>query len=317
MGQEPDGPMTLLGEATASRTAHVEPASRTGVARARFRAVTPRLGDGRSAAAGWLRVTWARVGARLTAVSWRRAACFAAPPLPAPSAPVGLAYHVSSTAAGCPTSSPLSASSPRRSAGLRRRGDGAHWVRAGIPRVVSTTRSRPSSARHPLGRGQHFFTLSGVDYRALPRCCRRPRRAPWPRGARRCGVRDAPRPRGIDAHAAARPRLLPPDRTRREEPTCWARRPDAATPSFALGVPATNKLLRKLEEVRLAPGSRRRCGGTTARRSAPSARFRALCQLHLPRPWPIRLRRGQRYYSASRSRATGRGRGEAAVWPGS
>ena len=124
VGQEPDGPMTLLGEAAASRTAHVKPAGRAGVARGGSEPITPRLGDGHSSAAGWLRVTWARVGARLTAVSWRRAACFAAPPLILLSLPVvGLAYHVYFDRSGLPDLEPFIRFEPpddRR--GLRRPG---------------------------------------------------------------------------------------------------------------------------------------------------------------------------------------------------
>ena len=172
MGQEPDGPMTLLAEATASRTAHVEPASRTGVARARFRAVTPRLGDGRSSAAGWLRVTWARVGARLTAVSWRRAACFAAPPLILLLLPVvGLAYHVFFDRSGLPDIEPFIRFTPPAIGEVYdARGTVLIRLAREYRRVVSYDEV-PPVLRHAIlsAEDKHFFTHSGVDYRAWPR----------------------------------------------------------------------------------------------------------------------------------------------------
>ena len=142
------------------------------MARERLRAVTPRLGDGHSSAAGWLRVTWARVGARLTAVSWRRAACFAAPPLILLSLPVvGLAYHVFFDRNGLPDMEPFIRFTPPAIGEVYdARGTVLIRLAREYRRVVSYDEV-PPVLRHAIlsAEDKHFFTHSGVDYRAWPR----------------------------------------------------------------------------------------------------------------------------------------------------
>ena len=103
---------------------------------------------------------------------------------------------------------------------------------------------------------KNFFSHSGVDYRALPRVVAEDGGAlAGARGGTADGLAAAAAPGRLDAHAAARARLLPQGpRPRRENGDALFLRglTLARLMSAVLGVPATNKLLRKLEEVRLS-----------------------------------------------------------------
>jgi penicillin-binding protein 1A len=247
--------MTLLAEAAASRTAQVEPASRAGVARERLWAVTPRLGDGHSSAAGWLRVIWARVGARLTAVNWRRAACFAAPPLILLSLPVvGLAYHVFFDRSGLPDIEPFIRFTPP-AIGEVYDARGAVLIRLAreYRRVVSYDEV-PPVLRHAIlsAEDKNFFTHSGVDYRAWPRVLQKTAALSLTaRGTGEAGLRLGQGGSTL-TQQLVRGYFLQ-SLTSREGAAVLVR--GGVTPrllSTVLGVSSTNKLLRKLEEVRLA-----------------------------------------------------------------
>ena len=211
---------------------------------------------------------------------------------------VGLAYHVFFDRSGLPDIEPFIRFTPPAIGEVYdARGTVLIRLAREYRRVVSYDEV-PPVLRHAIlsAEDKHFFTHSGVDYRAWPRVLQKPRRAPWPRGEPATQGSGCSLPRGIDAHAAACPRLLPPE----PDPPRGRRRAGRGglVPrllSTALGVPATNKLLRKVEEVRLAlwleAEMRRRYGSHGARQARD---LRALRQLHLLGPRPIRLRRGQR-----------------------
>jgi penicillin-binding protein 1A len=247
--------MRLLAEAAASRRAHVEPASRAGVAREQLLALTPRLGDGHSSAAGWLRVTWARVGARLTAVNWRRAACFVAPPLILLSLPVvGLAYHVFFDRSGLPDIEPFIRFTPPAIGEVYdARGTVLIRLAREYRRVVSYDEV-PPVLRHAIlsAEDKHFFTHSGVDFRAWPRVLQKTAALSLTaRGTGEAGLRLGQGGSTL-TQQLVRGYFLK-SLTSREGADVLVR--GGVTPrllSTVLGVSSTNKLLRKLEEIRLA-----------------------------------------------------------------
>ena len=227
------------------------------MARERLRAVTPRLGAGRSSAVGWLRVTWARVRARLTAVWWRRAACVAVAALALLLLPaMGLAYYIFVERTGLPDMEPFIRFTPPAIGEVYdARGTVLIRLAREYRRVVSYDEV-PPVLRHAIlsAEDKHFFTHSGVDYRALPRVLQK--------GAVRSlagwGTGDAGS-RMLLGHGGStltqqlvRGYFLQ-HLTSREGAAVLIR--GGLMPrllSTVLGVPATNKLLRKVEEVRLA-----------------------------------------------------------------
>ncbi len=258
MGQEPEIPMTLLAEAgAASRTAHAEPTSRADVARGRLRAVVARRRDDRFSAAAWLRVVRGRVAAWLTAAGWRRAACFAAPPLVLLLLPaMGLAYHVFFDRSGLPDIEPfIHFKLPTIGDVYDARGTVLIRLAREYRRVVSYDEVSPI-LRHAIlsAEDKNFFTHSGVDYRALPRVLQKGAvrsLAGW--GTGDAGFRMLLGQGGSTLTQQLVRGYFLKNLTSREGADVLVRR--GLTPrllSTVLGVPSTNKLLRKLEEVRLA-----------------------------------------------------------------
>lgn len=258
MGQEPEIPMTLLAEAGAApRTAHAGPASRADVAPERLRIVVARLCDGRSSAAARLRVARGRVAARLTAAWWRRAACFAAPPLTLLLLPaLGLAYHVFFDRSGLPDIEPFIRFKPPTIGEVYdARGTVLITLAREYWRMVSYDEI-PPVLRHAIlsAEDKNFFTHSGVDYRALPRVLQKTAaRSLIARGTGEAGFRMLLGHGGSTLTQQLVRGYFLQSLTRREGADVLVR--GGLTPrllSTVLGVPATNKLLRKLEEVRLA-----------------------------------------------------------------
>ena len=202
-------------------------------------------------------MTWARVGARLTAVSWRRVACFAAPPLILLLLPVvGLAYHVFFDRSGLPDIEPFIRFTPPTIGEVYdARGTVLIQLAREYRRVVSYDEV-PPVLRHAIlsAEDKHFFTHSGVDYRALPRVLQKTAArslAAWWNGD--AGLRMLLGQGGSTLTQQLVRGYFLQHLTRREGADVLVR--GGLTPrllSTALGVPATNKLLRKLEEVRLA-----------------------------------------------------------------
>ena len=105
-------------------------------------------------------------------MSWRRAACFAAPPLVLLLLPaVGLAYHVFFDRSGLPDIEPFIRFTPPTIGEVYdARGTVLIRLAREYRRVVSYDEV-PPVLRHAIlsAEDKHFFTHSGVDYRALPR----------------------------------------------------------------------------------------------------------------------------------------------------
>ena len=259
MGQKPEMPMTLLAEAGAApRTAHAEPASRADGARRRLRAVVARLRDGRSSGAAWRRVARGRVAARLTATHWRRAVYVAALPLVLLLlAAMGLAYHVFFDRSGLPDIEPfIHFKPPTIGEVYDARGMVLIRLAREYRRVVSYDEV-PPVLRHAIlsAEDKNFFTHAGVDYRALPRVLQKTAErslAGW--GTGEAGFRRMLLGQGGSTLTQQLVRgYFLHNLTRREGADVLVR--PGLTPrllSMVLGVPGTNKLLRKLEEVRLA-----------------------------------------------------------------
>jgi penicillin-binding protein 1A len=258
VGQKPEIPMTLLADAGAvSETAHAEPASRTDVTRDRRRAVGARQCDGRPSAAAWLRVARGRVAARLPAAGWRRAAYGAAAALVLLLLPaMGLAYHVFFDRSGLPDIEPFIRFTPPTIGEVYdARGTVLIRLAREYRRVVAYDEI-PAVLRHAIlsAEDKHFFAHSGVDYRALPRVLQKTAArslAGW--GAGDAGSRMRLGHGGSTLTQQLVRGYFLQHMTKREGDDVLMR--GGLTPRLlatALGVPATNKLLRKLEEVRLA-----------------------------------------------------------------
>jgi penicillin-binding protein 1A len=195
------------------------------------------------------------VGARLTAVNWRRAACFAAPPLILLSLPVvGLAYHVFFDRSGLPDIEPFIRFTPP-AIGEVYDARGAVLIRLAreYRRVVSYDEV-PPVLRHAIlsAEDKHFFTHSGVDYRAWPRVLQKTAALSLTaRGTGEAGLRLGQGGSTL-TQQLVRGYFLK-SLTSREGADVLVR--GGVTPrllSMVLGVSSTNKLLRKLEEIRLA-----------------------------------------------------------------
>jgi penicillin-binding protein 1A len=253
--QEPKIPMTLL--ADAAPTAHAEPASSADVARSQLRAVVTRLCDARCFAVAWLRGVQDRVATRVAATSWRRVACFALLPLTLLLLPaVGLAYHVFLDRSGLPDLEPFIRFTPPTIGEVYdARGTVLITLAREYRRLVSYDEI-PPVLRHAIlsAEDNHFFTHSGVDYRVLPRVLQKTAArslAGW--GTGDAGFRMLLGQGGSTLTQQLVRGYFLRELTRREGADVLIRR--GLTPrllSTVLGVPGTNKLLRKLEEVRLA-----------------------------------------------------------------
>ncbi len=121
---------------------------------------------------------------------------------------------------------------------------------------------------------KNFFSHSGVDYSALPRVVRRTTvQVPGRVVERRQAPSAAPAGR-LDAHAAARPRLLPPgadESSRTATLSSTTACPSASSPRPWVCPPRTS-CFGSWRRCAWRSGSRRRCNGATERRSRPSVR---------------------------------------------
>jgi penicillin-binding protein 1A len=250
--------MTLLTEAGAPPLlADAEPTIPADVARERLPAILAPLRDGCSSVAARLCAARRRVAARLTAARWRRAGCFAAVPLVLLLLPaMGLAYHVFFDRSGLPDIEPFIHFKPP-TIGEVYDAQGTVLIRLAreYRRVVSYDEV-PPVLRHAIlsAEDKNFFTHSGVDYGALPRVLQKTAArslAAWGKGEARFRLLLGPGGSTLTQQLVRGYFLR--DRTSREDADVLVR--GGLTPrllSTALGVSATNKLLRKLEEVRLA-----------------------------------------------------------------
>jgi membrane carboxypeptidase/penicillin-binding protein len=131
-----------------------------------------RLSDGRSSMAARLCVVRGRVATRVAATHWRRAACFAAPPLALLLLlAIGLVYHVFFDRSGLPDIEPFIRFTPPTIGEVYDvRGTVLMSLAREYRRVVSYNEV-PPVLRHAIlsAEDKHFFTHAGVDYRALPR----------------------------------------------------------------------------------------------------------------------------------------------------
>jgi penicillin-binding protein 1A len=286
VGQELEIPMTLLADVGAvSHTAHAEPASRAGVAR---RAGGAPQRDGRSSVAAWFRVIRSRVAARLPATWGRRAAYVAAPPLALLLLPaMGLAYHLFLDRSGLPDLEPFIRFTPP-TIGEVYDARGMVLIRlAREYRRVVAYDEIPPVLRHAVlsAEDKHFFTHSGVDYRALPRVLQKTAArslAGW--GSGDAGSRMRLGHGGSTLTQQLVRGYFLQSMTRRESADVLVR--GGLTPrllSTVLGVPGTNKLLRKLEEVRLSlwleAEMRRRYGSQASAKREIFARYASFVYL--------------------------------------
>ena len=210
---------------------------------------------------------------------------------------------------------------PHDRRGLRRPGQGADRAGPGIPPGRLLRRGARSSCARPIlaAEDKNFFSHSGVDYRALPRVIQktvvRSLTAWWKGGA---GFRLLfPQGGSTLTQQLVRGYFLQDQTSQRGRrhplPTTDSSRGSSLA---VLGVPATNKLLRKLEEVRLSlwleEEMRRRYGSQGAGQARD---LRPLGQLPLPGQRPLRLRRRLRVLlrqAPVELHAGGRGQGRAA-----
>ena len=123
---------------------------------------------------------------------------------------------------------------------------------------------------------KNFFSHSGVDYRALPRVVYKTAVHSGGRLAERAASHlPAAFPAGwLDAHPAARPRLLPPGPVSRENGgrALPRQRDVAASRPWSWACPPRTSSCGSSRRSASRSGSRRRCAGATDRRSRPSAR---------------------------------------------
>jgi penicillin-binding protein 1A len=197
--------------------------------------------------AGRLRSAWARRGVRLAAL-----ALFLLLLLPV----AGLVHHVYFDASGLPDIEPLIRFEPPTIGEVSdARGTVLIELARQYRRVV-TYDEVPVILRQAIlaAEDKNFFSHSGVDYGALPRVIQKTvvrSVATWWKGHERFRLR-LPQGGSTLTQQLVRGYFLS-DRASREGSETLFR--NGLTPwllSAALGVPATNKLLRKLEEVRLA-----------------------------------------------------------------
>ena len=250
--------MTLLAEGGAvSETPHTGPASRAHGARGPLRAVVPRRCYGRVWAVAPFRGAWDRVASRLTGAWWRRAAWFTVPPLALLLLPVMvLAYHVFFDRRGLPDIEPfIRFTAPTIGEVYGARGTALIRLAREYRRVVSYDEV-PPVLRHAIlsAEDKNFFIHAGVDYRALPRVLQKGvarSLAGW--GTGDAGFRMLLGQGGSTLTQQLVRGYFLQSLTSREGKDVLVR--DGLTPrllSTAMGVSATNKVLRKLEEVRLA-----------------------------------------------------------------
>jgi penicillin-binding protein 1A len=231
--QEPKIPVTLLAEAGAtSQSPHG--------------ALVRRLSVPRSRSARWLTAAW-----------WRPAACFLVTLVALLLLPVmGLAYHVFFDRRGLPDIEPFIRFTPPTIGEVYdARGTVLIRLAREYRRVVSYDEI-PPVLRHAIlsAEDKNFFTHAGVDYRALPRVLQKGAArslAGW--GTGDAGFRMLLGQGGSTLTQQLVRGYFLQHLTSREGANVLLR--DGLTPrllSAALGISATNKLLRKLEEVRLA-----------------------------------------------------------------
>jgi penicillin-binding protein 1A len=194
---------------------------------------------------------------KLTWAWWRRAACFTVPPLALVLLPLmGLAYHVFFDRSGLPDLEPFIRFTPPAIGEVYdARGTVLIRLAREYRRVVSYDEV-PPVLRHAIlsAEDKHFFTHSGVDYRALPRVLQKT----VARSLAGLGTGDTRLRMLLGQGGSTLTQQLVrgyflQHLTSREDTDVLVR--GGLTPqllSTVLGVSTTNKLLRKLEEVRLA-----------------------------------------------------------------
>jgi penicillin-binding protein 1A len=207
--------------------------------------------------AAWLRVVRGRGATRVAATRWRRATCFAVSLLTLLLLPaVGLTYHVFFDRRGLPDLEPFIRFTPPAIGEVYdTRGTVLIRLAREYRRVVSYDQV-PPVLRHAIlsAEDKHFFTHSGVDYRVLPRVLQKTAArslAGW--GTGDAGFRMLLGQGGSTLTQQLVRGYFLQHLTSREGTDVLIR--GGLTPRLlatVLGVSATNKLLRKLEEVRLA-----------------------------------------------------------------
>jgi penicillin-binding protein 1A len=219
----------------------------------RLRVVITRLRDVRSPAAGSLRAVWRVVVARLKAARWRRVAQLAAAALALVLA--GLVRHIYFDGSGLPDLGPfIRFETPTIGEVCDVRGNVLIELAREYRRTVSYDRV-PKVLRDAIlaAEDKNFLSHSGVDYGALPRVVQKTAASSlgtwWSGGS---GFRLLlPHGGSTLTQQLVRGYFLQ-DLTRLENGDVLFR--DSLVPrlvSAIVGVPATNKLTRKLEEVRL------------------------------------------------------------------
>ena len=206
----------------------------------------------------------------------------------------GLVHHVYFDRSGLPDLESFLRFEPPTIGEVRDAGQGPDRARAGVPPGGRVRRgARHPARRHPGGRGQEILSHSGVEYRALPRVVQKTAVHSRPHGGGGDGFRPVfPQGGSTLTQQLVRGYFLA-DLTIRENGDALFRDPDrrARVLSAVLGVRATNKLLRKMEEVRLSLWLEDEMRGATGRAAGQARDLRPLRQLHLPRQRPLRLRR--------------------------
>ena len=220
-------------------------------------AVAPPRADSRAWAAAPFRGAWDRVAAKLTAAWWRRAAWFTVPPLALLLVPVMvLAHHVLFDRRGLPDIEPFIRFTPPAIGEVYdARGTVLIRLAREYRRVVSYDEI-PPVLRHAIlsAEDKNFFVHAGVDYRALPRVLQKGvarSLAGW--GTGNAGFRMLLGQGGSTLTQQLVRGYFLQSLTSREGKDVLVR--NGLTPrllSIALGVSTTNKVLRKLEEIRLA-----------------------------------------------------------------
>ena len=284
-----------------------------------------RLSDGRSSMAAWLSVVRGRGATRVAATRWRRATGFAVPLLTLLLLPaMGLAYHVYFDRSGLPDLEPFIRFEPPTIGQVYdAKGTVLVELATGVPSSRLLRRGAPRSPTTPSCRPRTSTSSTTPASTTGPclECCRRRRGAPWPRRepatpGSGCGSATGARRSRSSSSAATSSTTV----TSREDAAVLVRRGLAPRLlSVAPGRPGTNKLLRKLEEVRLAlwlEEEMRRRYGSTERPSARSSHATPASST-----WATAATASPRAASttsASRSRATGlRTLARPQCWPGS
>jgi penicillin-binding protein 1A len=235
-----------------------------------------------------LLVARGRVARRVAATRWRRATCFAVPPLTLLLLPaLGLAYHVFFDRSGLPDLESFIRFTPP-TIGEVYDARGAVLIRLAreYRRVVSYDEV-PPVLRHAIlsAEDKHFFIHPGVDYRALPRVLQKTAgRSLAAAGTGDAGFRMRLGHGGSTLTQQLVRSYFLNNLTSREGADVLVRRGLAPRLlATVLGVPGTNKLLRKLEEVRLAlwleDEMRRRYGSTERAKREIFARYASFIYL--------------------------------------